>query len=145
MFIASVCLSVCLSVCQNLVVWKQNLTMMQGGPEKLSSARRSTSSILIPSVWNQNFVWDKCHQNLVVYLLLWSSCWMFSRKIGDGYSGSRCNKNMADDLGTWQLIRNSFKYKTPNRLSPWNDQNPNLAGLGAKMLKFRNILETVKL
>ena len=49
--------SVCLSVWnQNLVVWKQNLTTMQGprsgreggprsGPEKLSSAPRSTSSI----------------------------------------------------------------------------------------------------
>ena len=54
----SVSLSVCLSVWnQNLVVWKQYLTMMQtmhvrgprsgSGPEKLSSAPRSTSSILM--------------------------------------------------------------------------------------------------
>ena len=57
MFIASVRPSVRPSVC--LVVWKQNLTMMQGprsgleggpqsGPEKLSSAPRSTSSTVLP-------------------------------------------------------------------------------------------------
>ena len=67
MFIASVCPSVRPSVRlsvwnQNLVVRKQNLTMMQGprsgreggprsGPEKLSSAPRSTSSIMWVWSW----------------------------------------------------------------------------------------------
>ena len=56
MFIASVCPSVRPSVClsvwnQNLVVWKQNLTMMQGprsGPEKL---RVRSMNSLVFTAW----------------------------------------------------------------------------------------------